>query len=165
MKIQDKRFNYVLFSVIMENMNTVNIKYTAKEGVKIPEYKTKGSAGADICAFISEDVTIEPGAFAMLPTGLFFEIPQGYEIQVRPRSGLAAKHGITVLNTPGTIDSDYRGEICVILINLGEEAFTIHNGDRIAQLIIAPVTQGLFVKAEKLEDSQRGSGGFGSTGV
>ena len=165
MKIQDKRFNYVLFSVIMENMNTVNIKYTAKEGVKIPEYKTKGSAGADICAFISEDIVLLPGKRAMVPTGLFTEIPEGYEIQVRPRSGLAAKNGVTVLNTPGTIDSDYRGEICVILINLGEEAFTIHNGDRIAQLIIAPVTQGFFVKAEKLEDSQRGSGGFGSTGV
>ena len=101
----------------------------------------------------------------MIPTGLFTEIPEGYEIQVRPRSGLAAKNGVTVLNTPGTIDSDYRGEICVILINLGDESFTVHNGDRIAQLIVAPVTQGIFVKADSLNESERGAGGFGSTGV
>ena len=146
-------------------MNSVKIKYTAKEGVKIPEYKTPGSAGCDICAYIENDVVIAPGKRAMIPTGLFTEIPEGYEIQVRPRSGLAAKNGVTVLNTPGTIDSDYRGEICVILINLGDESFTVHNGDRIAQLIVAPVTQGVFVKADSLNESERGAGGFGSTGV
>ncbi len=146
-------------------MNSIEIKCIAKDGVKIPEYKTSGSAGCDICAYISEDVVIPSGKRAMIPTGLFTAIPEGYEIQVRPRSGLAAKNGVTVLNTPGTIDSDYRGELCVILINLGDESFTVHNGDRIAQLVIAPVTQGVFVKAEKLDETERGAGGFGSTGV
>ena len=101
----------------------------------------------------------------MIPTGLFFAIPEGFEIQVRPRSGLAAKNGVTVLNTPGTIDSDYRGEVKVILINLGDADFTVNNGDRIAQLIVAPVTQGIFVKTDKLDETERGAGGFGSTGV
>lgn len=146
-------------------MNKIEIKYTAKDGVKVPEYKTAGSAGCDICAFLEKDVVIPCGKRAMIPTGLFTEIPEGYEIQVRPRSGLAAKNGVTVLNTPGTIDSDYRGEICVILINLGDEDFTVKNGDRIAQLVVAPVTQGVFVKADSLSDTQRGAGGFGSTGV
>ena len=103
--------------------------------------------------------------FAMIPTGLSFAIPEGYEIQVRPRSGLAAKNGVTVLNTPGTIDSDYRGEVKVILINHGKDSFTVNNGDRIAQLIVAPVTQGIFEKAEELDSTERGEGGFGSTGV
>jgi dUTP pyrophosphatase len=101
----------------------------------------------------------------MVPTGLFFEIPEGYEVQVRPRSGLAAKNGVTVLNTPGTIDSDYRGEIKVILINLGDADFTINSGDRIAQMIIAPVTQAKFTITESLSETERGTGGFGSTGV
>ena len=101
----------------------------------------------------------------MIPTGLCFEIPEGFEIQVRPRSGLAAKNGVTVLNTPGTIDSDYRGEVKVILVNLGNEPFTVNNGDRIAQLVAAPVTKGVFVQAETLSDTSRGEGGFGSTGV
>jgi dUTP pyrophosphatase len=101
----------------------------------------------------------------MIPTGLSFAIPEGYEIQVRPRSGLAAKNGVTVLNTPGTIDSDYRGEVKVILINHGKDAFTVNNGDRIAQLIVAPVTQGIFEKTDELDSTERGEGGFGSTGV
>ena len=122
-------------------MNKVNIKFVAQEGAIIPEYKTSGAAGADVCAFLSEPVVIKSGEFAMIPTGLYFAIPEGYEIQVRPRSGLAAKNGVTVLNTPGTIDSDYRGEVKVILINHGKDAFTVNNGDRIAQLIVAPVTQ------------------------
>lgn len=146
-------------------MNTVEIKCVAKEGVSVPVYKTSGAAGADICAFIEKPVVIEKGTRAIIPTGLFFAIPEGYEIQVRPRSGLAAKNGITVLNTPGTIDSDYRGELMVILINLGEEDFTVSNGDRIAQLIVAPVTQGVYVPVEKLDETERGAGGFGSTGV
>lgn len=146
-------------------MNKVNIKFVAQEGAIIPEYKTSGAAGADVCAFLSESVVIKSGEFAMIPTGLSFAIPEGYEIQVRPRSGLAAKNGVTVLNTPGTIDSDYRGEVKVILINHGKDAFTVNNGDRIAQLIVAPVTQGIFEKTDELDSTERGEGGFGSTGV
>lgn len=146
-------------------MNSIEIKCVAKDGVTVPVYKTAGAAGADICAFLEEPVVIKKGSRAIVPTGLFCAIPEGYEIQVRPRSGLAAKNGVTVLNTPGTIDSDYRGEICVILINLGDEDFTVNNGDRIAQLVVAPVTQGIFVKTDKLDETERGAGGFGSTGV
>ena len=137
----------------------------ASKGAIIPEYKTAGAAGADLCALLNEPLTIPAGKFAMVPTGLFFEIPEGYEVQVRPRSGLAAKNGVTVLNTPGTIDSDYRGEIKVILINLGDADFTINSGDRIAQMIIAPVTQAKFTITESLSETERGTGGFGSTGV
>lgn len=143
----------------------VNIKCVASEGAIIPEYKTAGAAGADLCALLEAPLTIPAGRSAMVPTGLFFEIPEGYEVQVRPRSGLAAKNGVTVLNTPGTIDSDYRGEIKVILINLGTDDFTINNGDRIAQMIIAPVIQASFTITDSLSETQRGSGGFGSTGL
>ena len=144
----------------------INIKYNSKEGAIVPEYKTAGAAGADLCAYLpSQNVTLSPGKSALITTGLFFEIPDGYEVQVRPRSGLAAKNGITVLNTPGTIDSDYRGEVKVILINLGEEEFTINNGDRIAQMVVAPVTTADFTFAENLSETDRGSGGMGSTGV
>ncbi len=143
----------------------VNIKCVASKGAIIPEYKTAGAAGADLCAFLDNPLTIPAGKFAMVPTGLFFEIPEGYEVQVRPRSGLAAKNGVTVLNTPGTIDSDYRGEIKVILINLGTTDFTINNGDRIAQMILAPVTQAAFKISDSLSETERGQGGFGSTGV
>ena len=143
----------------------VNIKCVASQGAIIPEYKTAGAAGADLCALLESPLTIPAGKFAMVPTGLFFEIPEGYEVQVRPRSGLAAKNGVTVLNTPGTIDSDYRGEIKVILINLGDKDFTINSGDRIAQMIVAPVTQASFTKVESLSETERGAGGFGSTGV
>ena len=146
-------------------MNKVDVKIIAEKGAVVPEYKTAGAAGADICAFLSEPLVLAKGKRAIVPTGLFFEISEGYEIQVRPRSGLAAKNGVTVLNTPGTIDSDYRGELKIILINLGDEDFTINNGERIAQIILAPVTQASFVPVEKLSDTQRGSGGFGSTGV
>ena len=146
-------------------MNTCEIKCVAKDGVAVPSYETSGAAGADVRAFLNEPVVIPVGKRAMIPTGLFFAIPEGFEIQVRPRSGLAAKNGVTVLNTPGTIDSDYRGEVKVILINLGDADFTVKNGDRIAQLIVAPVTQGIFVKTDKLDETERGAGGFGSTGV
>ncbi|MCR4579198.1 MAG: dUTP diphosphatase [Treponema sp.] len=146
-------------------MNKVSVKYIANEGAVVPEYKTKGAAGADICARLDSPVTIASGKFAMIPTGLFFEIPEGYEIQVRPRSGLAAKNGVTVLNTPGTIDSDYRGELKVILINLGDSDFVVNDKDRIAQIIIAPVTQASFEESESLSGTERGAGGFGSTGV
>lgn len=145
-------------------MNKVNIKCVASEGAVIPQYKTSGAAGADICALLSESVTIKKGCRAMIPTGLYFSIPEGYEVQVRPRSGLAAKNGVTVLNTPGTIDSDYRGEVKVILVNLGDEDFTVNNGDRIAQIVVAPVTIGVFEQVSSLDETERGAGGFGSTG-
>lgn len=146
-------------------MNKIEIKCVALDGAVMPVYKTNGAAGADVCAFIDTPVTIKPGKFAMIPTGLFFEIPYGYEIQVRPRSGLAAKNGVTVLNTPGTIDSDYRGELKVILINLGEQDFVVNKGDRIAQIIVSPVTTADFTITDSLSDTQRGEKGFGSTGV
>lgn len=145
-------------------MNKIDIKCVALEGAAVPQYKTEGAAGADICACLESSITLKPFERAMIPTGLFFEIPPGYEIQVRPRSGLAAKNGVTVLNTPGTIDSDYRGEVKVILINLGKEDFVINNGDRIAQIVVAPVTNGNFIKADSLSETERGEGGFGSTG-
>ena len=143
----------------------VNIKCVTSKGAVIPEYKTSGAAGADICALLDAPLTIPAGKFAMVPTGLFFEIPEGYEVQIRPRSGLAAKNGVTVLNTPGTIDSDYRGEIKVILINLGAADFTINSGDRIAQMVVAPVTQAAFSITDSLSETERGAGGFGSTGI
>lgn len=146
-------------------MNKINIKCIVSKGATVPEYKTNGAAGCDICAFLDTPITLLSGKYAMIPTGLFFEIPEGYEIQVRPRSGLAAKNGVTVLNTPGTIDSDYRGEVKVILINLGDKPFVINNGDRIAQLVISPVTQASFEITEVLSETERGKGGFGSTGV
>ena len=141
------------------------VKCLCSSGAKLPEYKTLGSAGADVCALLENDVVIKSGDFALIPTGLFFEIPQGFEIQVRSRSGLAAKNGVCVLNSPGTIDSDYRGEVKVILINHGKEDFVVHSGDRIAQLVFARALQATFEKASSLSDTQRGEGGFGSTGV
>ncbi|MCA8900641.1 MAG: dUTP diphosphatase [Hyphomonas sp.] len=136
------------------------------EGLQLPAYETEGSAGMDVRAAVpeGEPMVLAPGERAMVPTGLSVAIPLGYEIQVRPRSGLAAKHGLTCLNTPGTIDSDYRGEIKVILINLGAEAFTIARGERIAQLVLAPVTQLAWEEVETLDETARGAGGFGSTG-
>ena len=141
------------------------IPCTMAQGAALPTYQTAGAAGADVYACLSESIVLEPGQRAMVPTGLSFEIPAGYEIQVRPRSGLAAQNGVTVLNSPGTIDSDYRGEVKVILINLGAEAFTINHGDRIAQLVVSPVEQAGFVRVECLSSTDRGRGGFGSTGV
>lgn len=131
----------------------------------IPIYSSKGAAGADIRADLQESIVIEPGATALIPTGLFFEIPEGYEIQVRPRSGLALKSGITVLNTPGTIDSDYRGELKVILINHGKAPFIVERGMRIAQIVLAKVSIAEFVNARILSNSERGAGGFGHTGI
>ena len=134
------------------------------EGLPSPSYETDGAAGADIRAAIETDHVIAPGAKALISTGLKIALPRGYEAQIRPRSGLAAKHAVTVLNTPGTIDSDYRGEIHVILINLGPEPFTVARGMRIAQMIVAPVEQARFAEAEFLPETVRGTGGFGSTG-
>ena len=132
-------------------------------GLPLPAYATSGAAGMDITA--AESLTLRPGKRHAVATGFAFAIPDGYEVQVRPRSGLALKHGITCLNTPGTIDSDYRGEVKVILANLGEEDFVINIGDRIAQIVVAPVTQGIMCEVEALDDTDRGTGGFGSTGV
>lgn len=132
------------------------------EGLALPDYATAGAAGMDVLA--AEDVTLAPGARHAVATGLALAIPQGYEIQVRPRSGLALKHGVTVPNTPGTIDSDYRGELKVIMINLGTESFAVVRGDRIAQLVLAPVVHAAWVEAQSLDETQRGEGGFGSTG-
>ena len=135
-------------------MSKVDIKVVVKEGVNLPVYKTSGSAGCDVCAYLTEDVVLKKGMRKLIPTGIFMEIPSGYEVQIRPRSGLAIKNGITVLNSPGTIDSDYRGEICIILVNLGDEDFVIHNGDRIAQAVIAPVVQCNFIKTDKIKLSE-----------
>ena len=132
------------------------------EGLDLPRYATAGAAGMDVLS--AEDVIIEPGARQAVATGLAVAIPPGYEIQVRPRSGLALKHGISVPNTPGTIDSDYRGELKVILINHGAEPFVIHRGDRIAQLVLAPVTLAEWDEVSELDETMRGAGGFGSTG-
>jgi dUTP pyrophosphatase len=136
------------------------------EGLPLPAYETNGAAGMDLRAAVDEDapLVLKPGARFMVPTGLAFAVPLGFEAQVRPRSGLAAKAGVTCLNTPGTIDSDYRGEVKVILINLGEEDFTIRRGDRIAQLVIAPVVQASWGLTTSLDETARGAGGFGSTG-
>ncbi|MBO8458626.1 MAG: dUTP diphosphatase [Spirochaetes bacterium] len=146
--------------------NNVKVKVLFKDNCKPvpPSYSTFGAAGADIRACITAPVVIKPGERALIPTGLLFEIPEGYEIQVRPRSGLALKHGITCLNSPGTIDSDYRGEIGVILINTGKEDFTVENNDRIAQIVLSPVIRADFVTTGILSETERGSGGFGSTG-
>jgi dUTP pyrophosphatase len=136
------------------------------EGLPLPAYETAQAAGMDLRAAVpdAEPMTLAPGARAMVPTGLTMALPDGYEAQVRPRSGLAAKHGITCLNTPGTIDADYRGEVKVILINLGAEPFVIKRGERIAQMVIAPVTRATLAEVETLDETARGAGGFGSTG-
>jgi dUTP pyrophosphatase len=136
------------------------------EGLPLPAYETSGAAGMDLRAAVpeGEPITLHPGARVMAPTGLCIALPEGFEAQVRPRSGLAAKSGVTCLNTPGTIDSDYRGEIRVILINLGPEDFVIRRGDRIAQMVIAPVVQATWAEVESLDETARGAGGFGSTG-
>lgn len=136
------------------------------EGLALPAYETAGAAGMDLRAAVAEDqpVTLAPGARAMIPTGLSIALPEGFEAQVRPRSGLAAKHGITCLNSPGTVDSDYRGEMKVILINLGQEPFIIRRGERIAQMVIAAVRQAQIEIVASLDETARGAGGFGSTG-
>jgi dUTP pyrophosphatase len=130
----------------------------------MPSYATPGAAGLDLTAALDAPVQLEPGERKLVPTGLRIALPAGFEGQVRPRSGLALKHGVTCLNTPGTIDSDYRGEVKVILVNLGAEDFTIRRGDRIAQMVIAPVVQAAWDLADSLDETARGSGGFGSTG-
>ena len=130
----------------------------------LPAYETSASAGMDLRAFVPQDIVLKPLGRALVPTGLFIEIPPGFEAQVRPRSGLAIKKGVTVLNTPGTIDADYRGEVKVILVNLSNEDFVVKDGDRIAQMIIAAHEQAEWMQVEELEETSRGAGGFGSTG-
>lgn len=132
---------------------------------ELPSYQTAGASGFDVRAQLSEAICMQPGARALIPTGLSFEIPIGYEIQARPRSGWAAKSGLTVLNTPGTIDADYRGEVKIILVNLGQDDIIINNQDRVAQLVLAPVIQAEFIVANELSDTERNLGGFGSTGI
>lgn len=143
----------------------VRVFSVLKEGALLPEYQTSGSAGADLHAYLTEPVTLNPMERKLIPTGLFVELPVGYELQVRPRSGLALKYGITVLNTPGTVDSDYRGELCVLLVNLGSEPFTVQNGDRIAQAVVAQAVQASFVPTDALSKTGRGTSGYGSTGI
>jgi dUTP pyrophosphatase len=145
-------------------MTKIQIKKLSSE-VLTPKYETAGSSGMDIAAFIEKDIIINPGDKTLVPTGFSLSIPQGYEVQIRPRSGLAAKKGITVLNTPGTIDSDYRGEIKVILINLSKDKFIITNGERIAQMVICPIEQVSIEEVKELSGTDRGTAGFGSTGT
>ena len=143
----------------------IKIFSVLKEGAKLPEYKTAGASGADVFAFLPEPIVLKPFQRALIPTGVSVQIPEGYELQLRPRSGLALKHGITVLNTPGTIDSDYRGELCALLVNFGDADFTVQNGERIAQVVLARVARAAFQATESLDSTARGSGGYGSTGM
>lgn len=134
------------------------------EGLPLPQYMSEDAAGADLCAAVAEDLTLLPGARALIPTGFAIALPSGYEAQVRPRSGLAMRNGVTCLNSPGTIDADYRGPVCVVLANLGTEPFVVRRGDRIAQLIVAPVSRARFDLSEDLPGTVRAAAGFGSTG-
>ena len=145
-------------------MSKIKVKIINNSPNALPEYATEGSAGMDLRAHLGAPVVLQPLERQLIPTGLFIELPLGFEAQVRPRSGLAVKQGITCLNTPGTIDSDYRGEIKVILINLSQEAQTLHPGDRIAQMVVSPVIQVSWEAVEAIADSARGAGGFGHTG-
>lgn len=135
------------------------------EGLPLPAYMTEHAAGADLCAAVHEALTLLPGARALVPAGFAIALPEGYEPQIRPRSGLALKHGVTCLNTPGTIDADYRGPVCVVLANLGNEPFVVRRGDRIAQMIVAPVSRASFDVVDELPGSARAGGGFGHTGI
>jgi len=145
-------------------MTEILIKRLSKE-VPIPKYETDGSSGLDLSANIDKNIEIKPGKSEIIPTGLAVAIPENFEVQIRPRSGLAVKNQISVLNTPGTVDSDYRGELKVILINLGEKSFIVEKGLRIAQMVLCPVVKAKLKEVESLEGTKRGSGGFGSTGA
>ena len=145
-------------------MTKILIKRLSKE-VSLPKYETSGSSGMDLAANIDANINIDPGKTAIIPTGLALSIPKGFEVQIRPRSGLAAKQKISVLNTPGTIDADYRGEIKIVLINLGQETFKVENGLRIAQMVVCPVVQAQLKEVDDLNETERGKGGFGSTGT
>lgn len=149
----------------MTSHEQIDVPTIALENADIPQYASNGASGADVKAFIEEEIILNPGDCKLIPTGLSFAIPLGYEIQVRPRSGMALKHQIGVLNTPGTIDADYRGQVGIILVNYGKESFSVTPGMRIAQLVLAPVVQANFICTEELITTQRGSGGFGHTGT
>lgn len=146
-------------------MDTVKVKIINRSSNPLPSYSTLSSAGMDLRANLSEPITLQPLQRALVPTGVFIQLPQGYECQIRPRSGLALKHGISLVNTPGTIDADYRGEIGVILINLSNEPFVVNHGERICQMVVTNYSQVNWCEVESLDDSERGAGGFGHTGV
>lgn len=143
----------------------ITVKVKRWGGAGMPEYQSDGSSGADILACLKEGIAIEPGKIALIPTGISIELPEGYEAQIRPRSGLALKSGITILNSPGTIDADYRGEIKIIVANLGGETFFVENGMRIAQMVFSRVYRGDFVEVDDLNSTDRNAGGFGHTGI
>ena len=145
-------------------MQTVSVNIINKSANELPGYQTEHSAGMDLRANLAETITLLPGQRKLIPTGLFIELPEGYEAQIRPRSGLALKHGITVLNSPGTVDADYRGEIMVLLINLSDVPFEIENGERVAQMIVSPYQQVRWQTVDALTETRRGAGGYGSTG-
>ena len=146
-------------------MEIVKVICKAEDKEFLPVYSSAEAAGADLKACIQDDIVLKPGQRYLVPTGLSIQLPEGYEAQIRPRSGLAIKYGISLVNAPGTRDSDYRGEVKIIMINLGSEDFVIHRGDRIAQMVIAPVIHGMFTLSNSLDSTDRGAGGFGSTGV
>ena len=146
-------------------MVRISVKRLRGDGTTLPRYMTPHSAGMDLFASLEEEVTLSPGERRLIPTGVAIALPEGHEAQVRPRSGLALKHGVTLLNTPGTVDADYRGEVGVIMINLGDEPFVIKDGDRIAQLVIHPVCRAELQEVDELPPSSRGEGGFGHTGM
>ncbi|MFC1669848.1 dUTP diphosphatase [Spirochaetota bacterium] len=143
----------------------IPVKIKLDPEAKLPEYKSPAASGADIYALVKEPMEINPGETVLVPTGMYIEIPEGYEAQIRPRSGLALKHGITLLNTPGTIDSDYRGEIKIIMTNLGKDPFTVTKGMRIAQMIFNKIYRGHFINTDELNSSERNDGGFGHSGI
>lgn len=165
----DEEFNISTIKLNNPDDIKINLDFSNKSINPDPEYATAGSSGFDLRADLLNSVIIKPGMVAIIPTGLYFNIPDNFEIQIRPRSGLAAKNNVTVLNTPGTIDADYRGEIKIILINLGQKDFEVNNSDRIAQAVVASVTSKNFIKLNKVNnvsvDTERGTGGFGSTGL
>lgn len=149
-----------------QDVLSAKLRISLASGAKMPTYATEDSSGADIYAFLPDsDFILEPGTFSMIPTGIKMEISSGYEVQIRPRSGLSAKYGITVLNSPGTIDADYRGEVRVILINHGNKPFTIEHGSRIAQMVLSKTHKAEFTLSKELNNTSRGEGGFGSTGT
>ncbi len=157
--------DYVFSLSQKETDRRMKVQIINKSRHQLPQYATALSAGVDLRANVSEPITLQPMQRVMVPTGLFIALPAGYEAQVRPRSGLALKKGITVLNSPGTIDADYRGEICIILINLSDEPFVINDGERIAQMVVARHEQAEWIEVEELTETERGAGGFGHTGV
>jgi dUTP pyrophosphatase len=143
----------------------IHVKIRLNQKTNIPEYKSSGSAGADVFASLGSPVVLNPGEIKLIPTGIAIELPEGYEAQIRPRSGLALNHGLTLLNTPGTIDSDYRGEIKIILANLGQKPFTVENGMRIAQMVFCKYYKGKFSVVDEINTTERNDGGFGHTGI